>query len=99
MLIIAGTMDVDPAERDAFLKSREAVMRKSRTEKGCVDYVFTADPLEPGRVRLFEIWESKEDLAAHLAGMRGGNGQSDGPRPTAVNIQQYEISAVGPIGS
>lgn len=100
MLIVAGTMDVDPSEREAFLKSRESAMHTSRSEKGCIEYVFSADALDPGRVRLFEIWESKEDLAAHLAAMRsGGQAAPAGPRPTAANIQQYEVSAVGAVGS
>jgi len=101
MLIIAGTFDVDPAERDAFIASREAVMRESRDEVGCTHYVFSADPLEPGRVYLFERWDSKEHLAAHLARLQSGSGADDARAvtPIAADIQQYEISTVGPIGS
>ena len=103
MLIVAGSIEVDPAERESFLKGREEGMRTSRAEPGCLDYVFSADPLEPGRVMLFERWESKEALAAHLErmGMRrgsgsgGGGGAPQGPR----SILQYEVSGSGPVGS
>lgn len=103
MLIVAGSIEVDPAERDAFLKGREEGMRSSRAEPGCLEYVFSADPLEPGRVVLFERWESKEALAAHLErmGMRrgsgpgGGGGAPPGPR----SVVQYEVSGTGPVGS
>jgi quinol monooxygenase YgiN len=104
MLIVAGTFEVDPAEREAFLKGREEAMRTSRAEPGCLDYVFSADPLEPGRVILFERWESKEALAAHLEGMRAnrgsGPGGGGGGRPGgAVNVVQYEVTGSGPVGS
>ena len=74
MLIIAGTFEVDPARRTEFIAGREAGMREARAEAGCLDYVLSPDPLEPGRVYLFERWESKEHLAPHLARMRA-------PRP------------------
>jgi quinol monooxygenase YgiN len=101
MLIIAGRFEVDPGRRDEFIAGREAGMRESRAEAGCIDYVLSADPLEPGRVYLYERWESKEDLAPHLARM---GAQRATPDPDAVpvlsaDIQQYEISAVGPVGS
>jgi quinol monooxygenase YgiN len=103
MLIVAGTIEVDPADRETYLKGREEIMRTSRAEPGCLDYVVSADPLEPGRVMLFERWESKEALAAHLErmGMRrgsgsgGGGGAPQGPR----SILQYEVSGSGPVGS
>jgi quinol monooxygenase YgiN len=100
MLIIAGTFEVDPTRRDEFIAQRTAGMRESRTEHGCIDYVVSADPLEPGRVYLFERWESKEHLAPHLAKVRA----PATPDPSAVpvlsaELLQYEIAAVGPVGS
>lgn len=103
MLIVAGSIEVDPEQRESFLKEREEGMRTSRAEPGCLDYVFSADPLEPGRIMLFERWESKEALAAHLErmGMRrgsgpgGGGGAAQGPR----SVVQYEVSTTGPVGS
>jgi quinol monooxygenase YgiN len=101
MLIIAGTFEVDPARRDEFIVQKEGGMRESRAEAGCLDYVLSADPLEPGRVYLFERWESKEHLAPHLARL---STPSSAPDPKAVpvlavDLQQYEIASVGLIGS
>jgi quinol monooxygenase YgiN len=99
MLIVAGYFDVDPDQRNDFIRGREEAMRRSRAEQGCLTYVFSADPLDPGRVHLFERWESKDALAAHIGGMR------DAPRPAndvkviAREVQQYEIANVGPVGS
>jgi quinol monooxygenase YgiN len=99
MLIIAGTFEVDPARREEFLASREAGMRESRAESGCIDYVLSADPLEPGRVYLFERWESKEHLAPHLARAGSRTPDPDAVPVLASELLQYEISTVGPIGS
>ncbi len=71
MLIVAGTMQVDPEQRQAFLAGRQEAVMAVRAEPGCVDYIFSADPYDPALVRLFERWESKEALAAfHLAARR-----------------------------
>ena len=100
MLIIAGTFEVDPARRAEFLAGRDAAMRESRAEAGCVDYVLSADPLEPGRVYLYERWESKEHLAPHLARMRTQPPADPDAVPVlSADIQQYEIAVVGPVGS
>jgi quinol monooxygenase YgiN len=100
MLIVAGYMDVDPAARDEFLAGRVPGMKASQAEPGCLDYVLTPDPIDPGRVRLFERWETKEALGAHLARMAGEQSGSSGPSPVkAVELLQYSISETGPIGS
>ncbi|MGH9008047.1 MAG: putative quinol monooxygenase [Acidimicrobiales bacterium] len=99
MLIVAGHFDVDPEQRDAFIADREDSMRHSRTEAGCIQYVFSADPLESGRVLLFERWEDKGALAAHLEGMRSGPRPSSDIKIHGMELQQYEISDIGPVGS
>ena len=70
-------------------------LRQARTEPGCLDYVVAADPVEPGRVNVYERWESKEHLAAHLAGVA----QAAQPVPDvlSVAVMQYEIGAFGPL--
>jgi quinol monooxygenase YgiN len=100
MLIIAGTFEVDPARRGEFIADKEAGMRESRAEAGCIDYVLSADPLEPGRVYLFERWESKEHLRPHLTRMSAARTPDPDAVPVlASELVQYEISAIGPVGS
>jgi hypothetical protein len=99
VLIIAGHFEVDPAQRDQFIRDRIEGMRKSQAEPGCVTYVFMADPIEPGLVRLFERWESKEALAVHLGVLREGPQPASDIKVLGAEILQYEISAVGPVGS
>ena len=68
MIIIAGTVDVDPEKREKALSAAEEPMRAVRAQPGCLDYVWSADPLTPGRIYVYERWETTEQLAAHLAG-------------------------------
>jgi quinol monooxygenase YgiN len=97
VVIVGGAFEVDPSERDAFVAERAEVMRRSRAEQGCIEYVIAADPLEPGRAVLFERWASQADLDAHLAAMSSApssDAPSDAPSvaPTAVSIVVYDVS-------
>lgn len=67
-IVIAGTVDVDPARRDAALEAGKPHMEATRAWRGCLDYVWSADLLTPGRIYVFERWETQEDLAAHFRG-------------------------------
>ena len=39
LMIIAGTLDVDPERRDEFLAGRLDGLRASQAEPGCLDYI------------------------------------------------------------
>jgi quinol monooxygenase YgiN len=99
VIIVAGHFVVDPSQREEFLRSRADVMRISRSEPGCITYAFSPDPLDPGRVLLFERWESKAALAGHLAALRQRPRPQGGVEVLESEVQQYEISAAGPVGS
>jgi quinol monooxygenase YgiN len=99
VIIVAGHFVVDPSQREEFLRSRADVMRISRSEPGCITYAFSPDPLDPGRVLLFERWESKAALAGHLAALRQRPRPKGGVEVLESEVQQYEISAAGPVGS
>jgi quinol monooxygenase YgiN len=101
MLIVAGEFVVDPERRDEFLRDREAGMVISRAEDGCLDYVLSADPLVPGRVVLFERWESPDALDAHLRALRARPvDPAAGPEVPMISreVLRYEIASVGPLG-
>jgi len=93
LVIVAGWFEVDPSERDAFLALRVDAMRRSRAERGCIEYVIAADPVDPGRAVLFERWESQADLDAHAAAAKQAP-KSDAPSvvPTAVSIFVYDVT-------
>jgi quinol monooxygenase YgiN len=94
VIIVGGSFEVEPNEREAFVASRLDTMRTSRAEEGNLEYVIAPDPIDPGRVILFERWEDQASLDAHLANARSGAGSS-GPAPVApkaVSIVVYEGS-------
>ena len=68
MIIIAGTVDVDPEQRDAALEAGCPHMEATRAWKGCLDYVWSADLLTPGRIYVFERWDGEENLKSHFEG-------------------------------
>ncbi len=65
MIIVAGTLRVPPDRMAALRPAAEAVISATRAEPGCVVYSFAEDLLDPGLIRIYEIWNNREDLAAH----------------------------------
>lgn len=67
MIIIAGTIDVEPDQRDACLDASAAVQKATRDEEpGCLAYCFAADPVTAGRIQVYELWTDQASLAAHF---------------------------------
>jgi len=66
-VVISGEVDVAPENREKALKGAAPLIAAALAEKGCVHYAWTADLNTPGRIHVFEEWESGEDLAVHLA--------------------------------
>lgn len=67
MIVIAGSIVIDPA-KVAHAKEQVAVlMAETRKEGGCVSYEFFAALDDPGRFHVFEEWESQEANDAHSA--------------------------------
>ena len=66
MIVIAGTFNVDPADRDKFAEAAKAVMAETVKEEGCHTYVFSLDIVDPGVVHILEKWDSEDNLKPHL---------------------------------
>ncbi len=66
MLLIAGTVRVQPEDRDVAVAAMVEMMAETAKEDGCVSYDFSADLNDPALFHLFEEWESDEHLAAHF---------------------------------
>jgi quinol monooxygenase YgiN len=93
MIVVGGRFEVDPAHRDAFLAERHELMRRSRSEDGCLEYTFAADPLEPDRVILFERWESQASLDAHLAAISATTSVT----PRSASVTLYDVAGERPL--
>ena len=62
MIIVAGALTVDPDGRDVYLGRCASVVAAAREAQGCLDFALGPDPLEPGRINVYERWDSEEDL-------------------------------------
>jgi len=67
-ILISGEIDLAPETRERALMDARPLIEAALAEPGCVHYAWSADLSRPGRVHVFEEWESQADLAAHLAG-------------------------------
>jgi quinol monooxygenase YgiN len=88
VVIVAGHVVVDPEQRDDYLSECVEVVRQARRTPGCLDFALSADPLEPGRVNIFERWESQAAVEA----FRGG-GPSAGQRAAilSASVAEYDV--------
>ena len=59
-IVVAGHLIVDPAGRAAYLADCREVVRQARLAAGCLDFAISADLLDPGRINIFERWESRK---------------------------------------
>ena len=96
MVIVGGTFAVDPGRRDEFVANHHDMIRTSRAEPGCLEYTYSADPIDPGRVVLFEIWESQDALDAHLRALRAAPASPETAGPeveaTSYSIVIYDVA-------
>jgi quinol monooxygenase YgiN len=88
MVIVAGTIRVEPGMRDDFVAaSRQAVVQARATE-GCHEFVVAADPVLADVVVVLERWESAEALMA----FRGsGPGDDLSAMIVDVRVEQYAV--------
>jgi quinol monooxygenase YgiN len=67
-IVVAAEIDFPPENRSAVLTGAKELIARALEEKGCRHYTWTPDVHHPGRVHVFEEWDSAEDLEAHFAG-------------------------------
>jgi len=84
MLIIAGTLRLDPSNREAAIEAASEMMAETAKEDGCVSYVFSADFADPGLFHLFEEWESEAHLKAHFV-------------VPHMEVFQQQLAVLGPV--
>lgn len=100
MIAIIGHIDVDPGVRDRLVEATADLQRSTANdEPGCVVYTMAADPTDPGRIRIVELWESAEALDAHFQHPNfhdtGAVLRSE-PRLGGA-VMKYRIDAVAPV--
>jgi quinol monooxygenase YgiN len=89
VVIVAGHVVVDPQDRDEYLSGCVEVVRQARQAPGCLDFSLSADLLEPGRINIFERWESQSTVEA-FRGSGPSFEQADMIR--AASVAEYDVA-------
>ncbi len=89
MLIVAGRLVLDPADRDAHVAASAGAVRLAREAGGCLDFAVSADPVDPERVNVFERWKSAGELRAFREGGTDDDTDVDFSRIVAFEIEEY----------
>jgi quinol monooxygenase YgiN len=99
MIIVAGTVRVDPAKREAARGVMEKVITASLAENGCVEYSYAVDVLDPSVVRVFEVWRDRETLQRHFQMPHLSEWRAAWPSfgITDRKLAIYEVSATTPL--
>jgi quinol monooxygenase YgiN len=66
MIVVAGTVRIDPDKLDLAKGEMAKMIAASRSEDGCFGYSYAIDVLDPRVVRVFEAWRDRAALEAHF---------------------------------
>jgi quinol monooxygenase YgiN len=91
MVIVAGQIFVDPAGRERYLAGCADVVEQARRAPGCLDFAITADLIDPGRINIFERWETQEAVRA----FRGsGPSEEQSTAMLAASVAEYDVADI-----
>lgn len=94
-IVVVGQFRI-PAERMAEARPlMRKVMEATRAEAGCIEYNYAEDVLDPGLIRVSEVWESRAQLGGHLKTphMADWGEERAGLGLTGRNITVFEADA------
>lgn len=66
MIIVTGEIEIDPTDIEPLRAAAINMMDETAKEAGCRFYRFYQDLQHPGKVRVYEEWESEAHLQAHM---------------------------------
>ena len=91
MIIVAGWIEVAADSRADYLDGCEPVIRAARAQPGCLDFCVSADPLDGGRIYVYERWDRVESVERFRE-----SGPSDEQQAAivAAEVAQYEVAGV-----
>ncbi|CAN5884739.1 antibiotic biosynthesis monooxygenase [soil metagenome] len=89
MIIVAGHLIIDPSDRQTYLDGAQDIIASARSAVGCLDFSMTADLIEPGRINVYERWET----TAAVEAFRGdGPDDSQWEQITDATVDQFQVT-------
>jgi quinol monooxygenase YgiN len=88
-VVVAGHLMVEPENRDDYLSTCVEVVRQARAAAGCLDFAISADVLDPGRINVYERWDSQSAVEAFR-----GSGPSDeqGAATISASVAEFDVA-------
>ena len=80
--------------RESYLAGSMSVVEKARQADGCLDFAITADLIDPGRVNLFELWESQAAVKTYR---KRAPRNEQGAAMLSASVAEYDIADVRPL--
>lgn len=98
MLLIIGTIRLPPENLAEARPVMQHMVAQSLAEDGCKAYAYAEDVLEPGLIRVTEIWRDQTSLDRHFATPHLAEWRASWP---ALGIHDrrldvYDVSAARP---
>lgn len=93
MIVIAGWISVDPADREGYLAGCVSVVEQARSAPGCLDFTVSPDIVDASRINVYERWESEDEL---MAFRQSGPDDEQQNAITDASVLRYEVSSEGP---
>lgn len=67
------------------------VIEQARSAPGCLDFAITGDMVDPGRIDIFERWETR----AAVGGLRGsGPSNEQSAAMLSASVAEYDVADV-----
>jgi quinol monooxygenase YgiN len=92
VIIVAGYVDFAPEDRSTFLDLAQDAIKRCRAEQGCLEYAFNEDRLDPGRVRVLEVWDGEESLRRHIESVDAGGGPPHSVEILSELLVRYDVA-------
>ena len=95
MIVVSGTITIDPANNDKMQELLEALVPATLAEDGCETYGFYHDQRAPGEWRVFEEWRDEDAMNAHMVAdhLAAFMGAVGGLGVSGTAIDKYEVTA------
>jgi quinol monooxygenase YgiN len=98
-IVVIAEIDVDPKKRDAALADAKQLIDLALSEQGCLHYNWSSDPFVPGRINVFEQWDSAEELQRHFSApsYTGMLSHLDAHGLISANARKYKCDLIEPV--
>ena len=99
MLVIAGSIRIDPSRRDELIETAIEVAHELRKQVGCSHVAISADLEDRGLLYLFQTWDSQAALTANISSARiyAIRNQVGKLGIREMSLSKYEVAAVDPL--